>query len=97
MLAGVHVMFAQATDTPEFQMDEDEATRFLKAAQNVLRHYAVETTQVTLDWAAFVGVATMVYGSRITAIGMRKRREREEKRAAPVVSFPHGQVFNQGV
>lgn len=45
----------------------------MDAAQNVMRHYSVETTQKTLDWMAFIGVASTMYAPRLVAINLRKR------------------------
>lgn len=73
MFVGLHVMLAERTQTPELAITEDEGKAFMEAAQNVMRHYSVETTQKALDWTAFVGVAAGMYMPRIAAVGMRKR------------------------
>jgi hypothetical protein len=77
MLVGVHAMLAMQTKTPELAITEDEGKAFMRAAQNVARHYSVETTQKTLDWVAFLGVAGSMYGTRFAAVQFRKRNERE--------------------
>lgn len=79
MLAGVHAMLAMAAHTPELEITEAEASQFMKAGQNVLRHYSVQATQKTIDWLAFVGVTVTIYGTRIAAVGFRKREERQPK------------------
>jgi len=62
--------------TPELAITEQEGKDFTKAAQNVLRHYSVQTTQKTLDWVAFLGVAAGMYGTRAFAISARHAQER---------------------
>lgn len=79
MFVGVHVMLAMQTQTPELAISDDEGKAFLGAAQNVARHYSVETTQKTLDWIAFVGVSVSMYGTRSVAIMTRHRAERANK------------------
>lgn len=72
----------------------EETDGFLKAAQNVARHYSVETTQRTLDWAAFVAISAQVFGTRALTVVIHNSRT---KRAAPnggatVVEFPNGNL-----
>lgn len=76
MFVGIHAMLAMQTKTPELAVSEQEAKDFTKAAQNVMRHYSVQTTQKTLDWIAFVGVTAGIYGTRIFAISVRKQAEK---------------------
>jgi len=76
MFVGLHAMVAMQTGTPEIEITPEEGTAFLNAAQNVMRHYSVETTQKTLDWIAFAGVAVGMYGTRAVAIMARQRAER---------------------
>lgn len=78
-------MLAQATETPELELSEDEGKSFMKAAQSVMRHYSVQTTQKTLDWISFVGVTVSIYAPRVAAIGFRKRKERDESEGDPNV------------
>jgi hypothetical protein len=75
MLVGVHAVIAMRTQTPELAITEDEGKAFMKSAQNVLRHYSVQTTQKTLDWVAFLGVAAGMYGTRAFAISVRRQAE----------------------
>lgn len=85
-------MLAQATDTPELELSEDEGKSFMKAAQSVMRHYSVQTTQKTLDWVSFVGVSVSIYAPRVAAIGFRKRKERAEtsEERPNVIHFGNG-------
>lgn len=89
MFVGAHILLAAKTNTPELVISEDEGAAFMKAAQNVLRHYSVETTQKTLDWIALLGVAGGIYGTRVGAIMMRNNQEKKERRATGnVTPFP---------
>lgn len=76
LLVGMTTMLAMRTGHEELAVGPDEAGDFLKAAQNVARHYSVETTQRTLDWIAFVGVTVQVFGTRAVAVMVKSRRER---------------------
>lgn len=76
MFVGIHALAAMQTNTPELAITNEEGSAFLKAAQDVARHYSVETTQKTLDWIAFAGVVVSMYGTRAFAIGARRRAER---------------------
>lgn len=60
----------------------EEATSFMGAAERVARHYSITTTQKTLDWIAFMGIAAGIYGTRFVAIAARKRHERPVEAAA---------------
>ena len=82
MFVGLHVMAAQQFQVPELAMEMSEGEQFMKSAQNVMRHYSVETTQKTLDWIALGGTVCMIYGTRFGAYMLRKKNEREPQ---PVV------------
>lgn len=79
MFVGIHAMLAMSTKTPELELSEDEGKQFMTCAQNVMRHYSVTATQKTLDWVAFVGCCTMIYGPRVAAIGFRRASEQQPK------------------
>lgn len=87
MFIGVHAMLAAQTNTPELMLQEDEAKAFMKAAQNVMRHYSVAATQKTLDWISFAGVAGGMYGTRFFAISMRRKMEAAERGGGEVLQF----------
>lgn len=78
MLVGISTMLAMRMDAPEFAVPQDEMAYFLKTAQNVARHYNVETTQKTLDWIAMIGVGGQVFGTRAVAFAVRTRNERAQ-------------------
>lgn len=75
MFVGLHTMLAMQTDTPEFMLSDEEGRDFTKAAQNVMRHYSVQSTQKTLDWIAFGGITVGIYGPRFVAVRLRKAQE----------------------
>ena len=83
-------MLAMQLQTPELAISEDEGKEFTIRAQNVMRHYSVETTQKTLDWLAFGGTTVGIYGTRLAAITVRRRQERAEHGRQPgtVVNHP---------
>lgn len=76
MFVGIHVLLGELTKTPELGITEEEGKQFMSSAQNVMRHYSVQTTQKTLDWIAFTGVSCTIYAPRIAAVGFRRRSER---------------------
>lgn len=90
MFVGLHATLATMTQTPELAITEQEGKDFMKAAQNVMRHYSVQSTQKTLDWLAFAGAASGMYGTRLFAINMRKRMAESEGRGTrgTVLKFP---------
>jgi len=73
------MQLAEATQTPELVINDDEGKQFLGSAQDVLKHYSVETTQKTIDWIAFIGAFGMIYGTRAIAINQRHKREAEAR------------------
>lgn len=76
MFIGVHALLAMNLQTPELAISDEEGKQFMGAAQNVMRHYSVQTTQKTLDWIALFGSAGAIYAPRVVAIRMRKSRPR---------------------
>ena len=86
MFVGLHAVLAMQTKTPEIAITEQEGQAFVNAAQNVLRHYSVETTQKTLDWIALIGCAGGIYIPRAVAIANNKKRSKPQ--AAQVLDFP---------
>lgn len=49
------------------------------SAENVMRHYSVQSSQKTIDWLAFGGTCCMIYGTRFGAYMLRRRSEQQEK------------------
>jgi hypothetical protein len=85
MFVGLHVLLAERWHSPEMAISPDEGKEFMFRAQNVARHYSVEATQKALDWAAFTGIALMMYGTRIVAIRNRHAAERAAAKGETVV------------
>lgn len=83
MFVGIHAVLAERTNTPELMISPDEGKQFMASAQNVMRHYSVQSTQKTMDWIAFGGYASMMYGTRFAAISMRKREEKKPQQQPP--------------
>lgn len=77
ILVGLTETIAQWRDVPEIGIDPAEATELMRATQNVLRHYSVETTQKGADFIALFGVFSMIVGTRIGAYNIRTRAERD--------------------
>jgi len=97
MFVGIHAMLAIQTNNPELMISDAEGKSFMNAAQNVMRHYSVETTQKTLDWIAFLGIGVGIYGTRVVAISNRRavektpgerRTQREPAQVAPLHIVP---------
>jgi len=82
MFVGLHALLAERTSTPELAISLDEGAAFMTAAQKVMRHYSVETTQKTLDIVAFMGTTAGIYMPRVAVIMMRHKAEQEHARQA---------------
>lgn len=93
MFVGLHVLLAHNTNTPELMITDDEGKQFMSSAQNVMRHYSVQSTQKTLDWIAFAGVTIAMYAPRVVAIRIRKSHERKP---GDVVQFTRGENGQPG-
>lgn len=87
-------MLAMQTKTPELALHPDEGAAFMAAAQNVMRHYSVETTQKTLDWIAFASCVGGMYGSRAMAIAARRGMEKREE--GQVIPFRRNRAASPG-
>ena len=70
----MHVQLAKLTECPELAMTEGDAKTLAVAAQNVLRHYSIQSTQKTVDWITFGSVVAFMYTPRVVALRRRKRR-----------------------
>lgn len=77
MLIGISTMLAIKLEEPAVMVSESEMDAWLKAAQNVARHYSVETTQKTLDIVAFAGVSLQVFGTRAVAITAKNKKRKK--------------------
>lgn len=84
MFVGAHLMLAARTNMPELALTMEEGDQFMKAAQNVLRHYDVQAQQKTLDWIAFAGTVGGIYGTRFAAAMFRRKAEAQGARPGAI-------------
>lgn len=78
-------MAAGAFNAPELLLDDAEAKQVSNAIGEVAKHYSVNVDPKTLAWLNLGWAVSCVYGSRVVAIGMRKRNEakaEKERKAA---------------
>lgn len=83
-----HAMLAGIVKAPELELDESEAGQLAVALSTVNAFYHVEVAEKTMAWVSLAMVAGTVYGSRLVAIGARRREERGATRARPVNAAP---------
>lgn len=76
-----HALLASLTKSQEFFLDAEEAKTLAQASANVSRHYGVAMAAKTVDWINLGMVVSMIYGTRLAAIRMRKRGERPAKKS----------------
>lgn len=93
MFVGIHAMLAMQTGVAELAISDDEGKAFTVSAQNVLRHYSVETTQKTLDWIAFFGTAGAIYLPRIASVAMTRKANKPERRTTHNGKVIHPEEF----
>ena len=86
MFVSTHVVLAKAVDVPELAITDAEGEQFLKACENVARHYSVTTTQKTLDWFALAGATVQIYGTRMMVI-IADRKKAPAKPPASVTAL----------
>lgn len=81
-------MLAHVTKTEELALDQEEAANLAKGIANVARHYSVQASQVSLDWANLAMTLIMVYGTRGVAIkNNRKKKPKSPERAPNVIDM----------
>jgi len=61
-------MLAQQTGIEEYQLNPQELNAWRISAENLARHYEIQTTQKTMDWASFIGATAFTFGTRAIAI-----------------------------
>lgn len=82
-IAAMHAMAASFLDAPELVLSEKESTNFATALQAVQKHYNVQITQKSLDHVQFFAALGSIYGPRLAAISLRKKRDRSAKPQSP--------------
>jgi hypothetical protein len=86
LFVSTHVVLAKATGVPELTITDAEGEQFLKACENVARHYSVTTTQKTLDWLALIGAGVQIYGTRAMVIIADRKKPNSAPAALPVAA-----------
>lgn len=74
-------MLAQQTGIAEYQLNPDELDNWRISAENLARHYEIQTTQKTMDWASFIGASAFVFGTRAIAISNAYGERAKSKRS----------------
>jgi hypothetical protein len=72
-------------------MSEADAKTFFNAAQNVMRHYSIATTQKAVDWMTFASVSAIMYAPRVVAL--QKRMQDGPRRPEPQTAPMSATVF----
>ena len=88
LFVGLHLVLAQTTGTPEIAITDEEGEQFMSAAQKVMRHYNVQTTQKTFDWVALMGVSETIYGTRLYAIMQKEPVKPQAPSRGPATVTP---------
>ncbi len=76
ILLNAHEMLAGITKTSELELEKEEAEKLAQSIANVGRHYNMAMSAKMVDWTALMMVLGSVYGTRFTAIRMRRIMER---------------------
>lgn len=74
LLIGFHAL--AAIKIPEMELSDAEAKQLQERLEAVARWHSIAATQKAIDYAGLLGVVGYVYGTRIAAISVRKKRER---------------------
>lgn len=76
------------------ELAQEEANKLAILTHNVARHYPVGITQKQLDWGALIMACATIYGTRLTAIKIRREADKREKEqqseTGRTVQFPFG-------
>jgi hypothetical protein len=82
----------------ELEIDKSEAHSMAVAIANVQRHYPGFTaTQQTMDWIALLTVLCLTYGTRFSAIKIRKSMSSRRTTPIPSPGDAFLSVVNNGV
>lgn len=88
-------MLSALTKVPELEIDQEEAKKLAHASTEVAKHYvSLDASEKTVAWVNLGLTLGAVYGPRIMANGIRKRREREERRASARQPFQNSSPQN---
>jgi hypothetical protein len=89
----VHELAAHKTNTPELEIDEQEAKAICSAGDDVLAFYNKVPSPEMQVWLGFGTALSMVYGPRWVAIRTRMKREAKEREARKVQPIRPEQAF----
>lgn len=91
ILFSVHMVLANAVGIEELTLSPDESKELAKAVAEVQSHYDTVIDPKTMAWVQLAMVAGSVYGPRMIAFNIRKKREKTIKKPAPdnTIPFPH--------
>lgn len=76
-------MAAAILKVPDLELDKDEARRLAEAAAAVGEFYKIGLDAKKTAWVNLAAVAGSIYGPRIMAAAIRRRKALEEARRAP--------------
>lgn len=74
-LFSIHAILAASIKLDELAITQEEAHQLAAGITNVTRHYAVEASQVALDWVNLVVALGMIYGTRAVAIKNNRKKK----------------------
>lgn len=85
------MVLANAVGIEELTLSPDESKELAKAVAEVQSHYDTVIDPKTMAWVQLAMVAGSVYGPRMIAFNIRKKREKTIKKPAPdnTIPFPH--------
>ena len=98
-MIGVHSALAWAANAPEFALDTMEANEFAKATKELMDHYPDQMRWLdgkTGAWINFSQTALVIYGSKLTALKMRRAAQRPRAVVVPIRAESAQQPVMQG-
>jgi hypothetical protein len=88
LLLSVHMMGAELLKVPELELDRGEAKKLADAIAEVNKYYGVQVDPKKMAIINLGVVGVTIYGSRILALRMRKKIERDQHRGATPINEP---------
>jgi hypothetical protein len=90
-LLSIHETLAALTRVPEFRLSTDEASRLSAALVGVSKHYNVPAVAPYIIDHVNLGIVVLaIYGTRLTAIKIRREVEGSKPREVNPVQQPNG-------
>lgn len=90
-----HAGLASAFNAPTLLITDEEAKKIADASQRVARHYKLPSiASETKDWIGLIVALGTVYGPRITAAVVSRKKNPEPKPDDGPVIDQHGNVVN---